>query len=85
MSSHFEQLKTDHSVINGVIIENSLCTILLGIKIDNKLKFDSHINEMCKKAVQKLNAVARVSTYMNTGQKKSLRKPSSCHNSVTVH
>ena len=60
--------------INSVIIENSLCTKLLGIKIDNKLKFDSHINEMCKKAVQKLNALARVATYMNTGQKKVIMK-----------
>ena len=43
---------------------------LLGITIDNKLKFSEHVSNLCKKANQKLHALARVSTFMN---KKKLR------------
>jgi hypothetical protein len=32
---------------------------LLGIKIDNKLKFKTHITDICKKAGSKLTAIAR--------------------------
>ena len=42
---------------------------LLGIKIDSKLSFDDHIENMCKKAGAKLNALTRVTQYMNTEKK----------------
>ena len=32
----------------------------LGIKIDNKLTFEEHVEGLCKKASQKVSAVARV-------------------------
>ena len=41
-------------------IENSDCEKLLGVKIDNKLTFDCHMSDMCKKASRKINALARV-------------------------
>ena len=44
-------------------IENS-CEKLLGIKIDTKLKFEEHVERMCKKANQKINAVPRISFNM---------------------
>ena len=31
-------------------IENSGCEKLLAVKIDNKLTFDCHVSDMCKKA-----------------------------------
>ena len=37
---------------------------LLGITIDSKLTFEFHINKLCKKADQNLNALARISNYM---------------------
>ena len=37
---------------------------LLGITIDSKLTFEFHINKLCKKADQNLNAPARISNYM---------------------
>ena len=36
------------------IIENSTCEKLLGIKIDSKLRFDDHIQDLCNKANRKL-------------------------------
>ena len=37
---------------------------LLGIVFDNKLKFDKSIENICQKANRKLNALARVTNYM---------------------
>ena len=36
---------------------------LLGVKIDNKLNFESHLNNLCKKASSKIHALARISPY----------------------
>ena len=41
---------------------------LLGVTIDKKLNFKSHVNSLCKKASQKLHALARISTYMEKPQ-----------------
>ena len=38
---------------------------LLGVTIDNQLKFDVHIKNFCKEAGKKVNALARVASYMN--------------------
>ena len=46
-------------------IENSKCQKLLGISIDSKLTFEDHINRICKKAIAKLNALDRVSYYID--------------------
>ena len=39
--------------------------VLLGITIDSNLTFEDHINNICKKANQKLNTLARIAPYMN--------------------
>ena len=36
----------------------------LGIILDNKLKFDKHVENICQKASRKLNVLARVTYYM---------------------
>ena len=51
--------------IGDSIIESSTCEKLLGIKIDSKLRFDDHIQDLCNKANRKLGALARVTPYMN--------------------
>ena len=38
---------------------------LLGIKLDSKLNFNSHIENICQKAGQKLNAISRITPYMD--------------------
>ena len=56
--------------IHGTVIKNSHSEKLLGITIDSDLKFDEHITNICKKANQKLHALARVSSFMNLRQRK---------------
>ena len=51
-------------VIDGSSIEINT-EVLLGITIDKDLKFDDYVNNLCKKACQKLNALARLAPYMN--------------------
>ena len=37
-----------------MFLENGKEEVVLGITIDNKLTFDSHVKSICQKAVQKL-------------------------------
>ena len=55
---------------NNVCYKNSKEKVILGITIDNKLNFDSHVKNMCEKTGQKLNALSRISTFLNKDKKK---------------
>ena len=46
----------------------------LGVKVDSKLSFENHISSLCKKASQKLYALARVVNFMDLAKRKSLMK-----------
>ena len=55
------------------LIKNSTCEKFLGVKIvkiDNKLNFDTHAKGLCKKANNKLRALARVTSYMSLKKEK---------------
>ena len=43
---------------------------ILGIYFDNKLNFNIHLKKLCKKASQKLHALATISNFMSIGQRK---------------
>ena len=58
----------DHTIIS----ENK--NELLGIILDSKLSFEDHINNLCKKASQKLNALARIAPYMCLEKRKTVMK-----------
>ena len=60
--------------VDNYTIVNSNCVKLLGIKIDSKLKFDAHVEGICKKASQKLHALGRVSKYMSFKQRRIIMK-----------
>ena len=60
--------------IGNIKVYNSCCEKLLGIKIDDKLSFDEHVNGLCRKASQKLHALSRVSHFMNISQRKVIMK-----------
>ena len=47
---------------------------LLGTTIDSRLTFENYINKLCKKASQKLNALARISNYMTFDKRKIIMK-----------
>ena len=51
-------------------IENSDCEKLLGVKIDNKLTFDCHVSDMCKKSNREINALARIAPFININKRR---------------
>ena len=55
-------------------IESNTKEILLGIKIDRDLKFDEHVNNLCKKACQKLNVLVRFAPFANVDKKRIVMK-----------
>ena len=50
-------------------IKSSNCEKLLGIKIDNDLTFNEHLNYIIDKASQKINVLPRVAPYVNDSKK----------------
>ena len=58
--------------IGDSIIKSSTCKKLLGIKIDSKLHFDDHIQDLCNKANKELRALAQGTPYMNPQKRKVL-------------
>ena len=58
--------------IENLCIESSSCEKMLGINFDYKLKFANHIEEICKKASQKLNALARIAPYVVIRKRRTL-------------
>ena len=47
---------------------------LLGVLIDKRLTFEPHVKRLCNKVSQKLNALARVSHYINFEQRRMIMK-----------
>ena len=62
------------AMIDGLPIDSSKTEVLLGITIDHELKFDDHVNRLCKKASLKLNALARIAPFMNVSKKRIIMK-----------
>ncbi len=63
--------KTEDVSINigsDVKITESENERLFGVSFDNKLNFRTHINDISKKAAQKLHALARLSDYVDFDQ-----------------
>ena len=58
--------------VGDSLIKANGCEKLVGLKIDYKLNFDNHVNSLCKKANNKLRALARATPYMNIEKKKLL-------------
>ena len=52
-------------------IETKNTVKLLGITIDNKLNFEEHICELCKKASMQLNAISRLKKFIGKEQKEA--------------
>ena len=58
--------------INGEVVNATDTVKLLGVTIDNKLKFNKHVSSICKSANQKVNALHRFRKFTNTEQTRSL-------------
>ena len=62
------------ATIDNSYIESEDEQVLLGITIDSNLTFENHIRNICKKASQKLNALARFAPYMNIQKRRTIMK-----------
>ena len=51
-------------------IKNSECEKLLGAKFDNKLTFENHIADICRKASTKIYVLARTAPYMDLSKRR---------------
>ena len=61
-------------MINDSCTESSKKELLLGIRFDNELKFDDHVNYLCKKTGQKLHALSRIAPFMNKRKRRIIMK-----------
>ena len=57
---------------SGFKIKNTECEKLLEIKVDCGLKFENYLDGVIKKASNKINALSRVTPFMNLSKKKML-------------
>ena len=60
--------------IEDFSIKNSTEEKLLGVKFDSNLSFENHVTSLCKKASQKLHALARISHYIDLNKRRNLMK-----------
>ena len=60
--------------IGNATIEETKKAKLLGITLDSKLNFEEHIKNLCKEAGKKINALVRITTYMNEYKRSLLMK-----------
>ena len=51
-------------------ISNSTDQNIWGVIFDNKLNFNTYVLKLCKKAGQKIHALARTSNFMSLNQRK---------------
>ena len=58
--------------IDDTDITSSSSEKLLGVLIDNKLTFNEHVSKLCKRASNKLHALARISKYMTKGKLRTI-------------
>ena len=56
--------------LNGTKLASSSYEKLLGILIDRDVRFDKHIEPLCRKADQKLNTLAQISNYLTHDRKR---------------
>ena len=59
-------------VYDSIKMKNRKEQKILGVIIDNKLRFKSHVKNLCKKASQKIWALSHLINYLNDSKKKMI-------------
>ena len=59
-------------VYDNIEMKNSKEEKILGVIIDNKLRFKSHVKDLSKKASQKIWALSRLINYLNDSEKEMI-------------
>ena len=62
------------ATIEGEIIKCKKSIKLLGINIDNKLRFNEHISKICKRVSLKLYTLSRISHFLSTEKLRTVMK-----------
>ena len=70
---------------SGVASNSSPAVKLLGVFLDRKINFETHIQSLCKKASQKLKALFRIRPYLNFRCAKRLCEAYYYQHLITVH
>ena len=65
-------IKSHHVDICNEKLSSTCSEKFFGIKIDNKLTLEEYVEGLCKKASQKVSAVARISSLMRFEQRKRI-------------
>ena len=60
--------------IDNEVIKNSNNKKLLGINLNNRLGFDTHVANICSRVSKKLHALARISQYMSIHKRRMTMK-----------
>ena len=60
--------------IDNEVIKNSNNKKLLGINLNNRLGFDTHVANICKRVSKKFHALARILQYMNIDKRRMTMK-----------
>ena len=68
----------DRFAFDNLCLENSNEEVILGVTIDDKVTFDSHIKNICRKAGQKLCALSSISNDLEKKPKKTTFQFSYC-------
>ena len=86
LNDNYIKVRTDksHLLVSGNVratakidnnyIESEKEQVSLGIKIDSNHTFESHINNICERVSQKLNALARVLPYRHIEKRRRIMK-----------
>ena len=74
MSSLSEFNESCTAKIEDFSIKNSIEEKLLGVKFYSNLSFENRFTSLCKTASQKLQALARISHYMDLNKRRNLMK-----------
>jgi len=51
--------------VEGATIQASSIVKFLGVQLDRKLNFQTHVQTLCKSASQKINALLRIRPFLN--------------------
>ena len=69
-----EAQATRKLIIDSKEIKTTNSIKLLGINIDDQLRFNEHISILCSKAAMQLNALSRLQKYMGKSEKEAIIK-----------
>ena len=67
-----EAQATRKLIIDSKEIKTTNSIKLLGINIDDQLRFNEHISILCSKAAMQLNALSRLQKYMGKSEKEAI-------------